>query len=115
MGYLEEWQRIIGWVLAQHFNKQDALAEALKETLGVSEDLTSSISRFLSGELERTGSAAVMHVMFWDEVVDKEYPLEFINWWRRALELYDSHSAGTSERYAVRAPCRTPVCCASSA
>jgi hypothetical protein len=92
-------------LLADHYNKQEGLAQELREVLGMSEaiDLRPVVSKFISGRADYSAYCEALPVLFSRDIVAGDYPHFFVNWLDRAYASYDLEgSPGKHDRVRIR-------------
>ena len=111
MALLQRFRLMLAKILVKSFRKQDALAKELQVLLKLGEnvDLGSLISRYLNGETESSRLFDSIHLVFWDHIVDREYPLQYIKWLEQAYAAYDAENLSKNGKLAVRALMAEPL------
>jgi tetratricopeptide (TPR) repeat protein len=92
-------------VLVRHHTYQKTVASDLREILGYEDslNLNTVLSRFLRGEHAYTSYCEGIPLLFWRDVVAKDYPYPYLNWLDCAYVAYDlDTSSGTQDKARVR-------------
>lgn len=111
MSLLRRFRLMQAKILVKEFRKQDVLAREFQDLLKLDENvvLGSLISRYLNGDTENSRLFDFVHLLFWDHIIGRDYPLSYLKWLEEAYAAYDAENLSKSGKLTVRALTAEPL------